>query len=151
VKTKFAAFLPEIFRHLFKRPATVKYPFEKLQVPKGFRGTPVFDSAKCIGCMICIRDCPAEAIEIIRVDPVRYDSKLVGENPSNQRLSNGADDVVNPDAPDKPKKKFKMLLHNDRCIHCAQCVESCPTDTYIMNTEYEIAVFNRHRLKIEYK
>jgi NAD(P)H-quinone oxidoreductase subunit I len=128
VKTKFAAFLPEIIRSLFKRPATVRYPFEKLQVPKDFRGTPVFDSAKCIGCMICIRDCPAEAIEIIRVE-----------------------DVIDPANPDKPKKKFKMLLHNDRCIHCAQCVESCPTDTYVMNADYEIAVFNRHRLKIEYK
>ncbi len=128
MKTKFAAFLPEIIRHLFKRPATVKYPFEKLQVPKGFRGTPVFDSSKCIGCMICVRDCPAEAIEIIRVE-----------------------DILDPANPNKPKKKFKMILHNDRCIHCAQCVESCPTDTYIMNTDYEIAVFNRHRLRIEYK
>jgi NAD(P)H-quinone oxidoreductase subunit I len=128
MKTKLGAFFPELLRHLFKKPATIKYPFEKLPIPKDFRGTPVFHSDKCIGCMICIRDCPAEAIEIIKV----------------------SDTTISSDGLEKPKKKFKMLLHNDRCIHCAQCVDSCPTQTYTMNTDYEIVAFDRHKLKIEY-
>ncbi|MCX6558206.1 MAG: 4Fe-4S binding protein [Candidatus Aminicenantes bacterium] len=44
-----------------------------------------------------------------------------------------------------------MILHNDRCIHCAQCVDSCPTKAYHMNGEFELAVLDRHQLKIEYK
>jgi len=116
---KVAAFLPEMLRHLFKKPATVRYPFEKTPPPKDFRGTPVFTASKCIGCMICVNDCPAEAIDIIRIS--------------------------------ETEKKFKMILHNDRCIHCAQCVDSCPTKTYHMNTEFELAAFSRHDLKIEYK
>jgi formate hydrogenlyase subunit 6/NADH:ubiquinone oxidoreductase subunit I len=116
---KVVPFLPELLRSLFKKPATVKYPFEKDPVPKDFRGNVVFNPAKCIGCMICVNDCPAEAIDIIRVS--------------------------------ETEKKFKMILHNDRCIHCAQCVDSCPTKTYHMDGEFELAVLDRHQLKIEYK
>ena len=115
---KVLPFLPELLRHLFKKPATVKYPFEKLKVPKDFRGTPVYDSNLCNGCKLCIMDCPAEAIEIIRIS--------------------------------ETEKKFKMLLHNDRCIHCAQCADSCPKNAISMNMEFELAVFDRHKLKIEY-
>jgi formate hydrogenlyase subunit 6/NADH:ubiquinone oxidoreductase subunit I len=64
---KIAPFLPELLRSLFKKPVTVRYPFEKTPVPAGFRGNVVFDAPKCIGCNICVNDCPAEAIEIIRV------------------------------------------------------------------------------------
>jgi NAD(P)H-quinone oxidoreductase subunit I len=57
---KIAAFLPELLRHLFKKPATVDYPFKKLEVPKDFRGTPFLDPEMCIVCKACERDCPAE-------------------------------------------------------------------------------------------
>jgi len=40
---KLGAMLPEVLRHLFKKPATVPYPFQKLQVPKRYRGSPVMD------------------------------------------------------------------------------------------------------------
>ncbi|HOK80715.1 MAG TPA: NADH-quinone oxidoreductase subunit I [bacterium] len=64
MKLKPAAFIPELLRHLFKRPATIEYPFEKLKVPDDFRGTPVLKSELCIVCRACVRDCPAFAIEI---------------------------------------------------------------------------------------
>jgi formate hydrogenlyase subunit 6/NADH:ubiquinone oxidoreductase subunit I len=56
--------IPEIFRMLVKKPATVNYPQEKKVMPKNFRGKIKFDSKACIGCKICMRDCPAKAIEI---------------------------------------------------------------------------------------
>ncbi len=43
-----------------------------------------------------------------------------------------------------------MTIHNDRCIHCAQCVDSCPTTpvkAMEMDTLHEIAAFDRHDLK----
>lgn len=67
MKLKPAAFLPELLRHIFKKPATVKYPFEKLSVPADFRGTPVLNPDLCIVCRACVRDCPAFAIEIIEI------------------------------------------------------------------------------------
>jgi NAD(P)H-quinone oxidoreductase subunit I len=112
-----AVFLPELLRHLFKKPATIDYPFKKLTVPEGFRGTPFLHPEICIVCRACERDCPAEAIEITAVN--------------------------------EAEKKFKMIIHNDRCVHCAQCVDSCPTTPKSMETDtlFEIAAFDRHALK----
>jgi formate hydrogenlyase subunit 6/NADH:ubiquinone oxidoreductase subunit I len=117
---KIAAFLPELLRNFFKKPATVDYPFKKLEVPPDFRGTPYLDPSMCIVCRACERDCPAEAIEITDVDPA--------------------------------EKRFKMVIHNDRCIHCAQCVDSCPTAPKAMKMDslYEIATDSRHKLKAEW-
>ena len=35
-----------------------------LKTPEGFRGEPVVDSSKCIGCAACVNSCPAGAIVI---------------------------------------------------------------------------------------
>ena len=62
-KSVIGAMFPEIFRHLFKKPATVLYPFERLEIPKDFRGKIIFDLEKCQPkCSLCALDCPAEAI-----------------------------------------------------------------------------------------
>jgi formate hydrogenlyase subunit 6/NADH:ubiquinone oxidoreductase subunit I len=77
---RIAPFLPELLRSLFKKPVTVRYPFEKTPVPAGFRGNVVFDPAKCIGCNICVNDCPAEAIDIIRVSETEKKFKMILHN-----------------------------------------------------------------------
>lgn len=41
---------------------TLPYPFEKRPVPPRFRGRPIFDHAKCIGCAGCANNCPAREI-----------------------------------------------------------------------------------------
>ncbi|NLW47016.1 MAG: 4Fe-4S binding protein [Firmicutes bacterium] len=56
--------LPEVFRNIIKPPATIKYPAEKTETPAGFRGRIIFEADKCIGCKMCLRDCPAGAIHI---------------------------------------------------------------------------------------
>jgi NAD(P)H-quinone oxidoreductase subunit I len=63
------AMLPELIRNFFKKPNTVKYPFEKLTPPKDLRGKMVWEADKCTGCMSCVRDCPTKVIEINRVAP----------------------------------------------------------------------------------
>ena len=65
---RIAAFLPELLRHLFRKPATVDYPFKKLEVPKDFRGTPILKPELCITCRACVRDCPAEAIDLVPLE-----------------------------------------------------------------------------------
>ena len=65
---RIGAMLGDISRSLFKRPVTELYPFERRPAPERLRGQLTFDPAKCTGCKICVRDCPAEAIEIIVVD-----------------------------------------------------------------------------------
>jgi len=77
---KVGVFVPELLRHLFKKPATVDYPFRKLDVPEGFRGTPRLTPELCIVCKACERDCPAEAIEITPVVEADKTFRLVIHN-----------------------------------------------------------------------
>jgi formate hydrogenlyase subunit 6/NADH:ubiquinone oxidoreductase subunit I len=55
----------DALRWLFSRPATRRYPKEKPELPENFRGLPRIDKKKCIGCGICVRECPAETIGVI--------------------------------------------------------------------------------------
>ena len=67
---RIGAMLGDISRSLFKRPVTERYPFERKAAPERLRGQLTFDPAKCTGCKICVRDCPANGIEIMVVDKV---------------------------------------------------------------------------------
>ena len=66
----------ELLKSLFKRPATVKYPAVKFDPPQGFRGKIEFYADKCIGCKLCVRDCPSEAIEIRKVGEKRFEAEF---------------------------------------------------------------------------
>jgi len=58
--------LPQLWRTLFTRPITVRYPFAPLELPPYFRGRVVIDMDLCRGCGLCVRDCPAFALELER-------------------------------------------------------------------------------------
>jgi NAD(P)H-quinone oxidoreductase subunit I len=114
---KIGAFLPELLRHLFKKPATVDYPFKKLEVPAGFRGTPFLHPEFCIVCKACERDCPAEAIEITTVDEAAKRFRMVIHN--------------------------DRCIH---CAQCVDSCPTTPK-AMDMDTLFEIADFDRHNLK----
>jgi hydrogenase-4 component H len=44
---------------------TLPYPAHAEPVPDKFRGRPIFDAAKCIGCAGCANNCPAREILVI--------------------------------------------------------------------------------------
>jgi formate hydrogenlyase subunit 6/NADH:ubiquinone oxidoreductase subunit I len=56
--------LNDVFASLFKRPFTERYPYKVRPAPARLRGKLLWDQGKCKGCMLCVRDCPARAIEI---------------------------------------------------------------------------------------
>jgi formate hydrogenlyase subunit 6/NADH:ubiquinone oxidoreductase subunit I len=79
--------------HIFTKPATTQYPFVKPQLPDDARCKTVYEVTSCnvidIGtgqkdgptldvrsitgsnCRVCVRDCPAAAIEIVEVEGKR--------------------------------------------------------------------------------
>jgi len=52
-------------KHLFKKPATISYPVGELVIDKNYRGRLQYDSSDCIGCNLCVKDCPAGALKIV--------------------------------------------------------------------------------------
>lgn len=51
---------------LFSKVDTVQYPYGPLSLPEGFRGAIEFIPERCTGCGLCVRDCPANGLELIR-------------------------------------------------------------------------------------
>jgi len=119
---KIAAFLPELFRHLFRKPATVDYPFQKLEVPKDFRGTPFLHPELCIVCRACERDCPAEAIEIKSVNEAEKRFQMIIHN--------------------------DRCIH---CAQCVDSCPTTPKKAMDMDALFEIAAFDRHNLKASWE
>lgn len=82
--------LSQVFSQMFKKPFTNKFPAKyapknttkfleevgagraeiipPIGVPNGFRGKIQYDKEKCIGCKLCIKVCPSEAIEFIETN-----------------------------------------------------------------------------------
>ena len=60
--------LTDVFASIFKRPFTELYPYQVKAAPVRLRGKLLWDESKCDGCKLCVRDCPARAIEVEVVD-----------------------------------------------------------------------------------
>lgn len=104
----------EIYRNLFKKRATILYPFkerELVPVPKGLRGKLTFNLEKCVGCSMCLRVCPSETVEMI--------------------------------ADETGKRPKRPIFYLDRCTFCAQCEDVCPTHAIQMSDNFELAGFDR--------
>ena len=117
---KVAVFLPELIRHLFRKPATVDYPFKKIEVPPDFRGTPFLHPEICIVCKACERDCPAEAIEIRSVNDAEKKFSMIIHN--------------------------DRCIH---CAQCVDSCPTNPK-AMEMDHLFELADFDRHNLKKEW-
>ena len=63
-----AAMLNDVLVSFFKKPVTQLYPFEKTDTPERLRGRLFFDPSACTGCGLCVKDCPAKAIELVTLD-----------------------------------------------------------------------------------
>lgn len=63
----------ECLRNLFRRPFTERYPFEKIEPYERYRGKLVYMSEKCIGCKLCVNNCPSDCITFHEKGRIDFD------------------------------------------------------------------------------
>lgn len=56
--------LPNILSVFFSKAETENYPIEKNHLPERFRGSVRINADNCVGCSLCVLDCPANALEL---------------------------------------------------------------------------------------
>ena len=134
----------ELIRQLFRKPATNKFPvkytpksvtalMEKVEsgkvkinppveIPPDYRGKISYDRDKCVGCGICVKVCPAKAIEL-----VPDEKAVIFHEKEGARLA----------AP------MKIKIYVSRCLFCSQCVDVCPRKCLSMSSEFLLANTNK--------
>jgi len=66
----------EVLGSIRKKVATISYPAQKVEMPDKFRGRIVFHARRCIGCKLCVRDCPSDAISIDKVGDKIFEATI---------------------------------------------------------------------------
>lgn len=66
----------QALRTAFRKTATLNYPAERTGMPQGFRGKIAYFNDKCIGCLMCVRDCPSGAIQIRKVGEKQFEADV---------------------------------------------------------------------------
>jgi formate hydrogenlyase subunit 6/NADH:ubiquinone oxidoreductase subunit I len=68
--------IKQVLESFFKKPATTMYPYVKEDTPKSFRGKMRFYPERCIGCKLCMRDCPSNAINVKKIGEKEFEIEI---------------------------------------------------------------------------
>ena len=110
----------------FKKDVTLQYPDERWRMHERFRGRvdmpldPLSGAHKCTLCMMCVRICPNNSLEITQ--------------------SKGPDG--------KARLLDKYIYKLSTCTLCELCVEACNFDAIRMSQEYEMSTYERQDLTL---
>jgi NADH-quinone oxidoreductase subunit I len=110
------------FSYMFRRRATVNYPYEKGPLSPRFRGEHALrrypnGEERCIACKLCEAICPAQAITI-EAEP----------------------------RDDGSRRTTRYDIDMTKCIYCGFCEEACPVDAIVEGPNFEYATETREEL-----
>lgn len=106
------------FTNLLRPKVTLQYPDHRPELAPRYRGLPIVDISKCIGCLMCERICPNQLIKI--------------------KTSRRPDKRLNIDS---------FTMDYALCMLCNMCEEVCPTDAIVLEGGYELAGVGRDQLR----
>ncbi len=110
------------FSYMFKKKATLNYPYEKGFISPRFRGEHVLrryanGEERCIACKLCEAICPAQAITI-----------------ESEPREDGS------------RRTTRYDIDMTKCIYCGLCQEACPVDAIVEGPNFEFATETREEL-----
>lgn len=110
------------FRYMFRKRATLNYPYEKGPLSPRFRGEHALrrypnGEERCIACKLCEAVCPAQAITI-EAEPRE----------------------------DGSRRTTRYDIDMTKCIYCGFCQEACPVDAIVEGPNFEFATETREEL-----
>jgi len=114
-----------VFRHLFRRKATIQYPEQKALLPPRWRGRIILSrdpdgGERCVACHLCSAVCPVNCIAL-----------QATEDESGRRYP-----------------EF-FRINFSRCIFCGLCEDACPTYAIQLTPDFEMSEYNRQNLVYE--
>lgn len=126
----------EVASQVFKKPKTNLFPAKYLpksinvflkdaqsgkvkitppvESPKDMRGKLIYDRNTCNGCGLCIKVCPAHAIEHV---------------------------IYPAEEGEKPQKRIRIYVSS--CIFCGQCIDMCPRKAISQSDDFFLASDDR--------
>jgi len=110
-------------RYLFKRKATLNYPYERGPISSRFRGEHALrrypsGEERCIACKLCEAICPAQAITI----------------------------EAGPRESDGTRRTTRYDIDMTKCIYCGLCQEACPVDAIVEGPNLEFSTETHEEL-----
>jgi NADH-quinone oxidoreductase subunit I len=107
------------FTNLLRPKTTLQYPDERPKLPPRYRGLPVVDLSKCMGCQLCERACPNQLIKV-----------------QTSRREDG-----------KGRKVDRFDIDYSLCMLCNLCEEACVPGAIALEGGYELATTSRDQLR----
>jgi glutamate synthase (NADPH/NADH) small chain len=96
-------------KYLFRKPKTLRYPFELKEPSPRYRGFHLNDWDKCTGCGNCADICPNEAISMVEIPEIE---------------------------PEPGEKNERPKIDYGRCCFCGLCVDICPPGSLRLSRDY---------------